>query len=84
MPDLKVSFNRGQQLSDRLASRVSKGKLSFNQAMAIQKQEDAEVIRNASGGVAENTRASSQGLASKRKFKKAKFKLDNNGNLVAF
>lgn len=83
MPDNKRGFDRGQQLSDKLASRVSSGKLSFTQAMKIQKQEDEEVIRNAFE-IGREVRGSSQDLASKRKYVKPSFKIDRNGNLKAF
>lgn len=74
--------SRGQQLSDKLASRVSKGKLTYAQARKKQRAQDSVASRTTH--VATKTRSSSQGLASKRTYKKAKFKIDKHGNKVAY
>jgi hypothetical protein len=75
-------FDRGQQLSDKRASLVAKGKLTYDQAMARDKADDAKKSRTTKVGT--ETRGSSQNLPSKRSYKKAEFKLDKNGNKVAY
>jgi len=71
-----------QQLSDRLAKRVSGGKMTYDDARKVQRHEDS--IASKTSRVGRKVSGSSQGLPSKRKYTKAKFKIDNKGNKKAY
>jgi hypothetical protein len=80
-PKNKKQTERGQMLSDKRASLVARGKLTYEQARAKDEEDDAKVRKTKS--VLKKTSGSSQGLASKRKSMKPKFSYDRYGKLRA-
>lgn len=73
----KTESGRGQQLSDKRASMVAKGKLTYEQAMKRDKADDAKK--------AKSTHISKQGRGGKVKMKPVKgSKLDRHGNMVNY
>lgn len=77
-----ANIDRSQQLSDKRASMVSKGKLTRAQAEEADRADDAKVSKIVS--VSSKVRGSSQNLPSKSKTTKANFKLDNRGRKIAY
>lgn len=78
----KTTPKRGQQLSDSLARSVSKGKMTYAEARKLQKERDDKVGKTKK--VYKTVRTASKGLPSKRKSSKARFRIDRNGNKVAY
>lgn len=72
-----------QQLSDARAKAVSKGKMTWNEARKQQRAADSTKMVSGSK-VGTKSRGSSQGLASKRKYRKAEYKRDNKGNMKSY
>lgn len=72
-----------QQLSDRLAKRVASGRMSYDDARKAQNSQDSKRMSQARK-VGTQTQGSSQNTVSKRTYKDAKYKLDNNGNIKAY
>lgn len=79
----KSKHSKTQELSDSLAKSVSRGTITMAQAQKKQRAKDAKKMGTVKK-VATKTRSSSQGLASKRTYKKAKFKRGKDGNLKAY
>tara|TARA_R110000851_G_scaffold291462_3_gene445823 strand:- start:9201 stop:9491 length:291 start_codon:yes stop_codon:yes gene_type:complete len=77
----KTTVKRGQQLSDKLAKSVIKGKMTYAGARKVQRKQDS--VASLTTRVGKKTKGSSQSLGSKRKYTKAKFKIDKRGNKVA-
>jgi hypothetical protein len=73
---------KSQQLSDRLISKVAKGKMSY--AEARKQQDSADAAKRRTKKVGRKTSAGSASTVTKRKYNKAKFKRDRHGNLVAY
>ena len=71
-----------QQISDSRARQVAKGKMTWNEARKQQRAQDSTKMVTIKK-VGTQTSGSSENTTSKRKYKKAEFKRDRNGNIVA-
>ena len=76
-----ANTERGQQLSDKNIQAVAKGRKTYEQAMKEDRARDAKVKTITKVG--KETRGSSQGLASKRKYTKATHSINKSGNMEA-
>ena len=77
-----VKVKRGQQLPDDLARKVSRSQMTYANARKLTRERDSIASRITKVG--KKVSGSSENTTSKRKYHKAKFKLDKYGNKVAY
>jgi len=75
----KKSITNTQQISDKLASKVAKGTMSYRQANKLQRKADS--VAMSTTHVKKKVSGSSQNLPSKWKTTKAKHSRDRQGNI---
>lgn len=73
-----------QELGDDLAKKVSQGKITMEEAQAIQARRDAKVRRTKKVQYTSGKGTEKMGSSSHTKAKKAKFKRGRDGNLKAY
>ncbi len=73
---------KSQQLSDKLARQVAKGKMTYSEARKAQRKQDSVAMSKKT--VTRKTRSSSQNLPSKRRKSPAKYKLDRKGDIKRY
>jgi len=71
-----------QQISDKRASQVAKGKMTWNEARKAQRAQDSTTMATIKK-VGKKTSGGSQGTVSKRSYKKATFSRGKSGNVKA-
>lgn len=71
-----------QQISDKRASQVAKGKMTWNEARKQQRAQDSTKMATVKQ-VGHKTSGSSQNTSSKRKYTKASFSRGKDGNVKA-
>ena len=79
----KSSHSKSQQISDKLARKVARGEMSYSQARRRQRKADSTTMATKKK-VNKTVRTSSEGLPTKRKGVKARYKRDKHGNVVAY
>jgi len=72
-----------KQISDKRAREVFKGKMTWNEARKQQRAQDSTTMVTRTK-VATKVSGSSQGLPSKSKYTKSRFKRGNDGNIKPY